>query len=52
MKGSRELKQYVTRNRDMLKAYRYDDILLFKLQDNCKKWYKRTKQINQTEFDS
>ena len=51
MKGSKELKHYIAKNRDMLKAYHYDDMRLFKLQDNCKNEYKRTKQINMEEFD-
>ncbi len=52
MKGPKELKNYISRYRKELNAGHWDDMLVFKLQDKCKKWYKRTKQINPTEFDS
>lgn len=40
MKGPRELKRYIARNRKMLRAYRWDDLVIFKLE-KCKKWRKR-----------
>jgi hypothetical protein len=40
MKGPREFKIYVARNRKMLKSYRWDDLEVFKA-DRCKKWRKR-----------
>jgi len=40
MKGSRELRRYVSRNRKLLKAYRWDDLAVFK-GERCKKWRKR-----------
>lgn len=39
MKGPRELKQYMSRNRGHLKAVRFDDLLIFKME-RCKKWRK------------
>lgn len=41
MKGPRELKQYVSRNKKLLKAYHWDDLLIFKLE-RCKKWRKKS----------
>ena len=40
MKGPRELRRYVARNRKLLKAYHWDDLAVFKAQ-RCKKWRKR-----------
>lgn len=43
MKGPRELKRYLSKYRLELRAGHYDDLLLMKLQDTCKKWYNRSK---------
>lgn len=50
MKGSREHKQYVARNRKMLKAYHWDDLMIFKFE-RCKKWFKRRKRITDEEME-
>jgi hypothetical protein len=36
MKGPRELKRYVAKHRDILKAWYWDDLQIFKLE-RCKK---------------
>lgn len=51
MKGPRELKQYIARHRDHLKHCRWDDLRLMKLQDTCKKWYKRRKKPTHEEMN-
>lgn len=40
MKGSRELKRYIQRNLRLLRAYKWDDLMIFK-GERCKKWRKR-----------
>lgn len=50
MKGPRELKRYVARDRSLLKEYHWDDLRIFKL-DRCKKWFKRRKRITQEEME-
>lgn len=40
MKGPREFKRYVQRNRALLKAYHWDDLMVFKAERD-KKWRKR-----------
>lgn len=40
MKGPRELKRYVSLNRDYCKAAHWDLLIIFKLE-RCKKWRKR-----------
>jgi hypothetical protein len=37
MKGPRELKRYIAKNRKLLKSRRFDDLLIFKLE-TCKKY--------------
>gem|GEM_PF-5463145 len=39
MKGPRELKRYVAKNRKLLKSRCWDDLVIFKLE-RCKKWRK------------
>lgn len=41
MKGPKELKLYVSRNRKLMKAYHWDDLLIFKME-RCKKWRKKS----------
>lgn len=50
MKGPRQLKLYVSRYREHLKACHWDDLLVFKLE-RCKKWFKRNKRIESHEYD-
>lgn len=50
MKGPRELKRYVAKYRDELKAGQWDDLLIFKLE-RCKKWFKRNKQITNIDLN-
>lgn len=40
MKGPRELKRYVAKQRKYLKAIHWDSLLIFKLE-RCKKWRKQ-----------
>jgi hypothetical protein len=49
MKGPRELKRYVAKYREHLKACRWDDLLIFKME-RCKKWFKRDKKVSQDEW--
>lgn len=49
MKGPRELKRYVAKYRDHLRACHWDDLLVFKLA-RCKKWFRRNKQIAANEL--
>jgi len=51
MKGSKELKRFVAKNREYLKAIHWDNLWVWRLQYNCKKWFKRNKQINKEEMD-
>lgn len=50
MKGPRDLKRYVAKNRELLKAWRWDDMYVMRLQATCKKWFKRRKLINKDEL--
>lgn len=50
MKGPRELRRYVSKNRKHLKACRWDDLLIFKME-RCKNWYKRNKLIDIEEYE-
>jgi hypothetical protein len=52
MKGPRELKRYVATHREYIKATRGDLMILFKLNDTCKKWYKRRKRPTNTEMEN
>ena len=49
LKGPRALKRYVAKWRAHLKACHWDDLYALKLQDTCKKWFKRIKKP--TEYD-
>ncbi len=49
MKGPRELKQYVAKHRKHLNKIHWDDLFIFKMQ-RCKKWFKRTKRIHQSDY--
>lgn len=51
MKGPRELKNYVARYKEHLKACRWDDLFIFKME-RCKKWFKRNKQIKAQDYDN
>lgn len=42
MKGPREMKRYVAKYRDHLKACHWDDLAIFKWE-RCKKWFDRNK---------
>ena len=42
MKGPLELKRYIAKYRNHLKAIKFDDLLIFKLE-RCKKFYNRQK---------
>mgnify|MGYP003610034809 CR=1 FL=1 len=49
MKGPREMKRYIARNREYLKAGFWDDLTLFKFE-RCKKWFKRNKRVSPQEI--
>lgn len=50
MKGPRELKRYVAKYKKYLKACRWDDLLIFKME-RCKKWFKRNKRVDLKEME-
>lgn len=50
MKGPKDLKRYVAKYHNWLKACRWDDLYVLKLQATCKKWFKRNKKIGKDEW--
>lgn len=42
MKGPKEMKRYVAKYRDHLKACHWDDLFIFKCE-RCKNWFNRNK---------
>lgn len=51
MKGSRELKRYVAKYGKHLKACKWDDLMIFKME-RCKKWFKRNKRVTEKDWSS
>jgi len=51
MKGPAELKRFIAKNKESLKGIRWDSLYVLKLQTTCKKWFKRNKKIDKTEWD-
>lgn len=51
MKGPRELKRYVSKHKDHLRACKWDDLFVMKMYATCKKWYKRDKRVTNKEFE-
>jgi hypothetical protein len=49
MKGPRELKRYIAKYRQWLKACHWDDLVIFK-GERCKNWFKRDKKIKKDEW--
>lgn len=50
MKGPKEMKRYVSKYREHLKQVRWDDLAIFKFE-RCKKWFKRKKLIDGSEYE-
>ena len=50
MKGPKEMKRYVAKYRDHLKAIHWDDLAIFKWE-RCKKWFKRDKRIKKGDWE-
>lgn len=51
MKGPKDLKRYVAKNREWLKRVHWDDLYVMRLQTTCKKWFKRDKKIKKDEWE-
>ena len=49
MKGPKEMKRYVAKNKAHLKAIHWDDLAIFKFE-RCKKWFKRNKRVSNLEI--
>lgn len=47
MKGPREMKRYIAKNRKLLKDCHFDNRMIFKFE-KFKKWFKRNKKVDLT----
>ncbi len=52
MKASKEIRDYINRNRKRLKAVSWDDLMIIIKMQTCKKWFKRDKKINWKDYEN